>query len=714
MRQAVKLYGYQFDPYGELDRSEANSKVIRLCNIDLTNAVSGTDYDLMTQTTSSFRGKTVRVIDFRLLSGHFDRLTGYDISGKSDILPRWECTYDEDSAEYQFSDCKNFDAIPIGEKPADWEWRWRDKYYTIYTQTFTYNNRTYKIRAPEAIRADTEGGGTGWDTATWSATTQYYKPKSGHEPQKMWFTDRLLCVSGSNMYETNGFGRFDNFGVLIGKRSRGRYWKDGSNLSVYNYLSRTNSFCTLNQSTKKLTGAPTWNINTWQLIWGASYTPSAEKNTTAAGFMTLCSFQFNGVDYVGIVFINRNITTGVVNGVNVFAMEDLPDENESPWGIEPELPPEHDVPYNGKQPVPTGGYGSYDYSSDWISRSDINGSFGVGQVGFLSTYVLTKQQLSDFFDEILDTTSSTAILDSLTRVERGIIDCWAVPIKPSVYQTQQPIRVLGVETDVYASVLSSDQTCTPVYTLTIDSETDTFLDYAPYSKCSIYLPFIGEKEIPINEIRKGTLNVYYIQDNITGDLCASVQVVQYNEYSEVLYSRIIAEFTSNAKYTVPLTAESKNFAGIKGALAAASTMVSSMMGGFIAASHGSGGMSMDEKMTNGAAGATVGGALALPKAAITAEEAYREPPVNGTVITEVKGNSGWLACKFPILKITVPISKIPVEVLERSKGFATCFTSTIGALSGFTVVKNVPIDNVSATDTEKNMILDILTSGFYA
>ena len=76
-------------------------------------------------------------------------------------------------------------------------------------------------------------------------------------------------------------------------------------------------------------------------------------------------------------------------------------------------------------------------------------------------------------------------------------------------------------------------------------------DYAPYTKITLHLPYIGDIEIDPNVCMRGTLAVDYLCDVVSGNVCAWVYVRDKDGHSTYLYSG-----TGNCAYNVPLYTQS--------------------------------------------------------------------------------------------------------------------------------------------------------------
>ena len=76
------------------------------------------------------------------------------------------------------------------------------------------------------------------------------------------------------------------------------------------------------------------------------------------------------------------------------------------------------------------------------------------------------------------------------------------------------------------------------------------------------------------------------------------------------------------------------------------------------------------------------------------------------------GNTGICSNKKPYLIIERPVPNVPANY-SAIKGNTSNVTVTLGNCSGFTQISDIQIKHISATDAEKEQILNLLTSGVY-
>lgn len=236
--------------------------------------------------------------------------------------------------------------------------------------------------------------------------------------------------------------------------------------------------------------------------------------------------------------------------------------------------------------------------------------------------------------------------------------------------------------------------------------TDSVLDYSPYSRLGIYLPFIGYQELDIDECRNNSLHLIYRIDILSGTVVAILRIQE----------RDIYQFTGNCLTQLPLTSMD------------AQTMISNAVNiGIAAASAGATGAVASagdaltaENLANGditAAGAELqnaqramqvsnaGGSLA----AATANGMMGMKP-NFKKSGGIGASASLISVMQPYLFLTTPRQSMP-ENYNKVCGFPCNVGGTLGDFEGFTVVEDIRLNGLVATSPEVEEIYQLLKSG---
>lgn len=201
-------------------------------------------------------------------------------------------------------------------------------------------------------------------------------------------------------------------------------------------------------------------------------------------------------------------------------------------------------------------------------------------------------------------------------------------------------------------------------------------DYPPYTEVSIYLPFIGIQRLDPSDVMRSTISVKYHVDVLTGACLAEVNV-QRDASGGTLYT-----FSGDAAVRYPVS--SGSYMSIVSSLVGMATGV-----GMIAAAP----------TIPGIIGATVGVA-----------HTYMNAHTNVQHSGSFTGSAGAMGSKIPYLIISRPQTAM-ADKFETLSGYPSNTFTPLSACKGFAQVKYCHVENLSATETEKNEIEQLLKEG---
>lgn len=205
---------------------------------------------------------------------------------------------------------------------------------------------------------------------------------------------------------------------------------------------------------------------------------------------------------------------------------------------------------------------------------------------------------------------------------------------------------------------------------------DTFLDYAPYSKFSIYLPYIGFKDVDANDFVGHTIGVIYHGDTVTGGVTAYI-----TKDGSVMY-----QYSGCCALNIPLSADNWGNT-ISGAVQIATSLV---------------------------AGATIGGAAGVGMAAakgaanVSANPSLLSPQVSHS--GAVSGGAGCMAIQYPFV-IREAVRFHSTAGFNKFSGYPSYYNRSLKDVHGFTTVFDVHLENIPATNGEIAEIENLLKSG---
>lgn len=206
------------------------------------------------------------------------------------------------------------------------------------------------------------------------------------------------------------------------------------------------------------------------------------------------------------------------------------------------------------------------------------------------------------------------------------------------------------------------------------------LDYSPYTKLSIYLPYIGIKPLG-DECMNATISVKYNCDIVSGACICFVRVSNSN--NGVLYT-----YQGQCAENIPVTGE--NF----------TRLIQSTMG-----LAGAAGLAM---ATAGASApvsaAMIAGGLASSASAVASGKPDFERSGN------ISASAGFMGIQYPYIIIERP--KAQVAFAENAfTGYPSHETVQVKNVNGFAAFENVLLEGVKATESEKAELIQLLTEG---
>lgn len=267
----------------------------------------------------------------------------------------------------------------------------------------------------------------------------------------------------------------------------------------------------------------------------------------------------------------------------------------------------------------------------------------------------------------------------------GIISLIQVYATPSVGASRNII--LGyLDSGVSAPVVSNQFVTIDCGTVTVDELSENCLDYIPYTKLELYLPFIGVTEIDTNEFMEGSINVKYKVDVYTGTCLAEVKCTRSRDLAN---GTILYTFNGNCSQQIPLT--SGDARGVLSALIGAAGLGLSIASGGASAITGAGLLKT---------GARVAGELG----GTTSKEMLHVSHSGN-----LSANAGIMGQKKPYLIINRD-RPYTANTYNKFYGFPANKTAYLGNHSGFLRVKAGRL-RTAATENEKKEIYDLLTTG---
>ena len=482
-------------------------------------------------------------------------------------------------------------------------------------------------------------------------------------------------------------------------------------------------------------------INDWSSNAQLSYskTSAGTMPVREGAFWIDCSY--NGEPYIGILAIEygNDLTPirakGFIISVEFFDFD--PSDFYNPPTSDPDIGVgAHNLPQRTIQQTPERMIPRGMFETGITGSGAAPGSIGLKLVrmplatlnGYMGTYMNAHSTVFSDASQVLQ------------NINNSIVDVFALPISVAMSGSISQFEICGETMNGgavdYNATQQQIEDCGAVI---LPEEEGNYLDYEPYTKAVIYIPYCGQYEIPISSFMGGSLQLIYSIDIVTGDCVAYVFAT--NRFGDYL---LVGAFPGNMRLPIPCTASAGNLGIIGSALqksvglmAGTAVGAAKMAQGFNAVNAGdytsqstytygnqtyqaaptvnTGAMAaaVATQMVAPAAGVGLAGAAGVLGAMNMAGDINAAPVALSSVIGSFGGSVSFNMPQIPYVKIIKAICKTP-ETYKDDVGITSNISVQISRIQGnsFTIMKNLKINGFNANDKEKQAIYQALTSGF--
>lgn len=367
-----------------------------------------------------------------------------------------------------------------------------------------------------------------------------------------------------------------------------------------------------------------------------------------------------------------------------FPSVDQSNKDVADWWLENSTdvnPPSTDPYEPGGTSGSGGGDGSFDLQNDSIDFPSLP-TLSAVDTGLVSIYTPSLSQLKALATFLWN--ANPTDVDWWKKLVANPLDLiLGLSIVPvHVPQgTQQTIKVGLIDTGVSVTKAASQFVTVDCGSVTIQKNCGgSALDFSPFTKFSLYLPFIGTRTISCDDIMGRTVHVKYNVDLLSGGCTAMVKITggpEDNPLDAILY-----QYSGACAISIPLTGETFT------------NMITSTIQ--LAASIG--------------ATVATGGAAAGVTAASAANSLMSMKPIIERA-GGVSGAAGQLGIMRPYLIAEVPRQSVPANC-NQFTGYPSNMKATIGDLTGYTEVDIIYLKGIEATQAELDELETILKGGF--
>lgn len=344
---------------------------------------------------------------------------------------------------------------------------------------------------------------------------------------------------------------------------------------------------------------------------------------------------------------------------------------------------------------------------------------------FTKMYVLRGTDVSSLANELYTAVAAAPTGEEIERYNQSVfltqnpIDCiislkkFPIEFFNTTWIPTTPIKLGSYTCNTNGSPLPYT---TGVYNFTFSNSTNnglypwfdkSFLDYEPYTKCELTIPFCGTVEIPTTYLHDyDTIDVKLIVDFITGACTAYIQA--RNITIDSVSGECAVSLPVNGIQSATLDSQVHSAATARNKSALTNGL--GLIGGLAAVGIGIATGGIGTAVIGGIAALTSGANMITQDKNIEYELQHMQVPMK-----QVSGASGAInqtydmRCKMRITRPKIS-SSYDAEVYANTVGFACLINTTVDNLSGLTV-GDINLDSVAASDVEKQLIKNAFAGG---
>lgn len=319
-----------------------------------------------------------------------------------------------------------------------------------------------------------------------------------------------------------------------------------------------------------------------------------------------------------------------------------------------------------------GGQGTFDETSDVIPVSPLP-TISAAQSGLVTLFKPTLLELRQLGSYLW--TNITDFIENLNKLFINPMDYMIalniVPCNPAV-GTSRPIKIGSFTTSISMLPVESQWHEFDCGYINIPGYWGSALDYSPYTKVSLFLPFIGSVQLNTDEVMNNRIGIKYRIDLLSGQCVAMVTVSSLVNQTDSVYY----QYTGECSVSVPLTGSdwSRIYSAAIGAVGTAIT-------GGIAA---------------GAAGAAAGGATA----ALVTKDAAQTAVSAGTAFANLNATSRGISGVQQMRADMIRASQMALQAGEQAASAPARVASGVRA----TRIANTVNNTVGAVMSGKHIV----------
>lgn len=384
------------------------------------------------------------------------------------------------------------------------------------------------------------------------------------------------------------------------------------------------------------------------------------------------------------VYVDTNqLSTSYANYIGWMLGSFLPDD---PYGLD-------------ENHTPSGGFGDFDYSGDDDLPPSLP-TLSAAQVGFVSLWNPSQQEMKDLADYLWTGTFDLTNFKKLfTDPMECILSVGIVPVTPTTGTATEIVFGGSSHSGVNAKPITSQFVSVDLGKVHINGQSASALDYSPYVKVSIFLPYCGTYALDADDVMDADVALEYHIDIYTGACVAYLTITKTNSDGSTLHSTLY-QFTGNCLASIPITGNDH------------SQFIQSMlfMGAAVAATVATSGAGAPAIEGAAATGDVAGASAVNAVTASSAVNSVMSMKPNVLRSGNLSSTAGLLGKQRPCITVTWPNLCRP-DTEHKLLGMPVHKSGALSDFEGFTIVSAVHVESILCTEIEKQMIEQMLYKG---
>lgn len=340
-----------------------------------------------------------------------------------------------------------------------------------------------------------------------------------------------------------------------------------------------------------------------------------------------------------------------------------------------------------------GSFGNDQNGQNPICASDS----GILETGMLSLYIPSANDLGNFARFLYSSLTDADAL-ALKKLFADPMD-YIVSLNmchldlSNIITGSKTVHFGGIDSTIAMDYTERQIVCGSGGTLTLPMECQNFLDFAPYTRAKIYIPYCGEYDLPIDWCIGGTLKLSYNIDLLSGSMTAQLSMTRDRtgmfaksmNVENAVNDLVLTTYTGNCFISVPIgSVDNRNLVGSLLGLASATAT-------------------------------SIATANPLPLGGAVANTAMNSKP-NVTRSGSIGSCFGYMLPQWAQVTIERPIQNLPYE-FSSYRGYPSNHIARLSSFHGFTLCDTDTFwsNNFTKpiTDEEVKEIKELLNTGVW-